>query len=500
MKFVRSAILLILCLLLVPTAGCTAADEGTSAAADSQAPETAVLEAADTPSPTDTPASSADDDAVVFENENVRVIFLGVGPISEGEELEGLLFSVENRSDCDYAITTMPLDISIDTIDPGAGEMKIGDTAFGALSLGEWFVYAGQTLAFSLAPTDEDGTLLDVLSAGFAETAVLTLYFTDITNETVFDTGALTLSLPKTDETAQGAVIFENDEVTLSYLGIGPYQDGAPFNSLLFSVRNATSQVYYITTTPYEDTSGTTVPSDRVVLLDDTPYGACILENWLVLPYETAEFNVTPLSGDAISTVPDDGSVRTAVLTIYFSGSDDSFDTGELTVELADSQTAGAEATPADDAADGANETADRLLSYSGEDLSGSPVSGELFTKNKLTMVNYWATWCGYCVEEIPDLSELSEAYASQGLGVLGVLIWDDDNVSGAKQFWTDSGVLYPSIVAEGVFSDLMADQNGIPVTMFFDSQGNQVGETIVGAMDRDNWESTIRSYLSLVN
>ena len=53
-----------------------------------------------------------------------------------------------------------------------------------------------------------------------------------------------------------------------------------------------------------------------------------------------------------------------------------------------------------------------------GETLEGSALAGE-----KLTLVNLWATWCGPCVRELPELEAVSAAYADKGVRVLGVTV-----------------------------------------------------------------------------
>ncbi len=110
-------------------------------------------------------------------------------------------------------------------------------------------------------------------------------------------------------------------------------------------------------------------------------------------------------------------------------------------------------------------------------------------------MVNYWATWCGPCVGEIPDLIKISEEYADLGFVIVGVLTGDDD-IEGAKQFIADQGVSYPVVLPEGLFLDYTKDMYAIPTTYFFDSEGNQIGEPIVGSMSYDDWIGTIKPML----
>ena len=179
--------------------------------------------------------------------------------------------------------------------------------------------------------------------------------------------------------------------------------------------------------------------------------------------------------------LPTDGSIDTISFTLYFSASTDSFDTGLMTIDLTNP-----------------NAARSAIYDLNTTDFSGNPVTFETIEQNRLTLVNYWATWCTYCVKEMPDLSRLAEEYADQGLGTIGVLIWDDESLDAAKTFVQTSGITYPNVVCEDVFMQLAKNQQGIPITMFFDSQGSMVGGILVGAKSYDEWKTKIEEYLAL--
>ncbi len=141
----------------------------------------------------------------------------------------------------------------------------------------------------------------------------------------------------------------------------------------------------------------------------------------------------------------------------------------------------------------------DSSLSFSIDTLTGGTLDPSIFSEHKLVMVNYWATWCGPCVGEIPDLVKISKDYADKGFAIVGVLTGDDD-IEGAKQFIADQGVEYPVVLPEAFFGDNATGISAIPTTMFFDSTGKQVGETIVGAMSYDDWAGLIDLLLGQVS
>ncbi len=151
-------------------------------------------------------------------------------------------------------------------------------------------------------------------------------------------------------------------------------------------------------------------------------------------------------------------------------------------------ETSAPEATATTDATEAIDASA---LSFSLTTLTGDTLDQSVFTENKLIMVNYWATWCSPCVGEIPDLQKISVAYADKGFALVGVLTGDDD-VDGAKQFISDQGLTYPIVLPEAFFADHATGIYAIPTTMFFDSEGNQIGDAVVGAKSLEDWSGLI--------
>ena len=138
-------------------------------------------------------------------------------------------------------------------------------------------------------------------------------------------------------------------------------------------------------------------------------------------------------------------------------------------------------------------------LEFSLATLTGGALDQTVFSDHKLIMVNYWATWCGPCVGEIPDLVKINKAYEDKGFIIVGVLTGDDD-IDGAKKFIADEKVTYPVVMPEDFFLDQGAGISAIPTTMFFDSEGNQVGQTVVGAKSYDDWAGLIDLLLGQVS
>lgn len=91
------------------------------------------------------------------------------------------------------------------------------------------------------------------------------------------------------------------------------------------------------------------------------------------------------------------------------------------------------------------------FLSFTGKDFDGNDVnSDELFSKNKVTVVNFWFSTCKPCVEELGDLDALNKELAEKGGEVVGVnsytLDGDETAISDAKDILSKKGATYRNI------------------------------------------------------
>ena len=132
-------------------------------------------------------------------------------------------------------------------------------------------------------------------------------------------------------------------------------------------------------------------------------------------------------------------------------------------------------------------------LSFDSVTLDGTPIRAGIIRDYDLVMVNFWAEWCGPCVNELPALERIHQEYPN--VLVLGVLTWSD-NVDGAKETLRDAGVTYPSIELSGSFASFAEQFDGIPDTMFFDRNGRQVSSTVEGSQSYSEWKSLVDSLL----
>lgn len=109
--------------------------------------------------------------------------------------------------------------------------------------------------------------------------------------------------------------------------------------------------------------------------------------------------------------------------------------------------------------------------------------------KGKWVLVNYWATWCPPCLEEIPDLIALHEN-KKNNLVVLGVAL-DYRSAKQVTEFADGLLVTYPIILGNPQITNQIGPVSGLPTTYLFNPEGKMVAQQ-VGAITRQAVESYI--------
>ena len=119
------------------------------------------------------------------------------------------------------------------------------------------------------------------------------------------------------------------------------------------------------------------------------------------------------------------------------------------------------------------------------KDLEGNEVTNDFFAKADLTVVNFWGTFCGPCIGEMPELEKWSEELPDnvQLLGVMmDVTSEEDSTYQDAKKIVAATKVKYTNIIGRIAFQEYLKHMVGVPTTIFVDKDGKLVGEPIIGA------------------
>ena len=144
--------------------------------------------------------------------------------------------------------------------------------------------------------------------------------------------------------------------------------------------------------------------------------------------------------------------------------------------------------------------TAGDTVAFETTDLAGNPVSSEaLFAESKVTMINLWATWCGPCVSELPELGALAEEFAAQDCQIVGVCYdaTDPETVAEAQRLLAEAGADYLNLAAPENVDDVLPTEV-VPTTFFVDKDGNLLVDPVLGA-DFDGYRAALAESLELV-
>lgn len=135
----------------------------------------------------------------------------------------------------------------------------------------------------------------------------------------------------------------------------------------------------------------------------------------------------------------------------------------------------------------------------------GEPVTADVLSGHRLTMINVWATYCNPCIGEMPELARLNADYAEQGFQIIGVLSDvnsaespDEDGRAYAQVIINQTGADYLHLIpGEGLLRGAMAEITAVPTTYFVDEHGQQVGEALVGSRSYEDWAAIVDGLLS---
>jgi thiol-disulfide isomerase/thioredoxin len=134
-------------------------------------------------------------------------------------------------------------------------------------------------------------------------------------------------------------------------------------------------------------------------------------------------------------------------------------------------------------------------LDFTLKDVSGADVRlGDL--RGKPLIVNFWATWCGPCLLETPELVELQQQYRDRGLRIVGISY--DDTPEQVKAFASEFKVDYPLLIGrdrEDVF-DAFRLGDALPTSVFIRPDGT-IAARLEGINTKDWFQEQIERMLA---
>lgn len=94
--------------------------------------------------------------------------------------------------------------------------------------------------------------------------------------------------------------------------------------------------------------------------------------------------------------------------------------------------------------------------------------------KGKWVLVNYWATWCPPCLEEVPDLINLYENRRKKDVMVIGV-VFDYQNLKEVTDYIDDMLITYPIVLSDNAVVSQFKTVTVLPTTFIFNPRGELV-------------------------
>ena len=132
--------------------------------------------------------------------------------------------------------------------------------------------------------------------------------------------------------------------------------------------------------------------------------------------------------------------------------------------------------------------------------IDGGKMSADVFANAKLTMINVWATFCGPCINEMPDLGEIAGAYDAAEFQLIGIVAdameGEADMIAEAEEIIAETGADYMHLLLnEELYMNLVGASDSVPTTYFFNQKGELLGY-LVGAQSKEGWEGIINGLL----
>lgn len=115
---------------------------------------------------------------------------------------------------------------------------------------------------------------------------------------------------------------------------------------------------------------------------------------------------------------------------------------------------------------------------------------------DEVVLLNFWASWCAPCLEEVPALVKAQQQLGERGLQVVGLAL---DDAAPVREFAAEHGINYPVLVggrdAFAIASDYGNTRGVLPYSVVIDRDGT-IRETHLGALDADDIQDLVEPFL----
>lgn len=141
-------------------------------------------------------------------------------------------------------------------------------------------------------------------------------------------------------------------------------------------------------------------------------------------------------------------------------------------------------------------------LSFETVSLEGENTTSDIVSASRLTMINVWATYCNPCLNEMPGLGELALEYEPEDFQLIGIVsdVLEGTGEQGLDQVRelvdaTGADTYMHLLLSESLYDGLLSNVSAVPTTFFIDAEG-RILDTVVGAMEKEDWKEKIDGFL----
>lgn len=133
-----------------------------------------------------------------------------------------------------------------------------------------------------------------------------------------------------------------------------------------------------------------------------------------------------------------------------------------------------------------------KAADFSWTDESGNKVTFAEFSRNNVVLINFWATWCGPCKRELPDLIALHNEYKGKNVKIIGISVDRDADVLGlVRNFAAEANLTYPIVIDNGELEKAFGGIRGIP-TSFFVNKNGEIVKKMIGLQSKETFQAAL--------
>ena len=133
-----------------------------------------------------------------------------------------------------------------------------------------------------------------------------------------------------------------------------------------------------------------------------------------------------------------------------------------------------------------------KVADFSWTDETGKKVSFADFSKGNVVLINFWATWCGPCKRELPDLVALRDEYKNKNIKILGISVdRDGDVLNLVHTFAVKANLAYPIVIDNGDLEQAFGGIRGIPTSFFVNRKG-EIVKKMIGLQTKETFQAEL--------